>query len=479
MLLHGRSDTLRKPARATMVGPRRPVSTLRAPHRQGDCPSMNLARLMIAAATLALTLTATQRQVSAGAVFVAKENTLNGTDHNAKTTNIHKNSISAANALGRSLSLSFANNLGGGPLNAYVMGLDSNNRVVFVAGDGTLIYPSSGGSGVPVPIETDVSIPLPALGNALNMTVPIPIASGRIYFSQGTLSFFMVKTANGDGLVQPSVTNLEDPNAGINWGFVEFTYTTDLALWANLSYVDFVGLPLGLILTDRNGATQVVKGLGADSVLRICEGLVNQAKQDYTPWAGMCIADSAGTPLRVLSPYSYAVLYGIAFQDYWSRYVDQVWAAYGETILSINTQSSVGTVACMVVNGQLTCAGDNRGYAKPTANDIWGCNSGPFAIQAGDNNVHRAVVPRLCAAFVRSTLLLAGGSLQPGLGSGSYYTVSPTNHYSRLVHELEVDGKGYTFPYDNVSPDDATNASGVVASSAPGTLTVYVGAPPP
>ncbi|GGB56949.1 hypothetical protein GCM10011505_42320 [Tistrella bauzanensis] len=90
---------------------------------------MNLARLTIVAATLALTLTATQRQVSAGAVFAAKENTLNGTCHSSKTTIIHKNNVSAANAGCSQLLLSFVNNLGDNPINAYVVGLDSNNRV--------------------------------------------------------------------------------------------------------------------------------------------------------------------------------------------------------------------------------------------------------------------------------------------------------------------------------------------------------------
>jgi hypothetical protein len=126
----------------------------------------------------------------------------------------------------------------------------------------------------------------------------------------------------------------------------------------------------------------------------------------------------------------------------------------------------------------LTCAQDNRSYSKPSARDIWGCNSGPFAIQSGDNAVHVAVVPRLCAAFVRSTLLLSGGNIQPSLGQSYYYTVDPTNYYSKAVHAREVDGKGYAFPYDDVNPDGNENASGTVSHATPDTLTVYVGSPP-
>ena len=80
---------------------------------------------------------------------------------------------------------------------------------------------------------------------------------------------------------------------------------------------------------------------------------------------------------------------------------------------------------------------------------------------------------------MRSTLLLDGGDVQPSLSSDSYYTADPTNHYSRLVHDNEVDGRGYAFPYDDVNPDGHGDSSGLVHSGAPKTLTVYVGAPPP
>ncbi|KAK5633561.1 hypothetical protein RRF57_009275 [Xylaria bambusicola] len=147
---------------------------------------------------------------------------------------------------------------------------------------------------------------------------------------------------------------------------------------------------------------------------------------------------------------------------------------YSNEDLSINTQTGAGTVACRVSNNQLNCAGDNRAYPKPTIADIWGCNSGPFAIIGSDNDVHRAVVPRLCAAFYRSTLLLDGGNVQPSLPASSYYTVSPTSHYARLVHQYEVNGLGYAFSYDDVNPA-GENAAGTVSGNNPTVLKVTVG----
>lgn len=83
-----------------------------------------------------------------------------------------------------------------------------------------------------------------------------------------------------------------------------------------------------------------------------------------------------------------------------------------------------------------------------------------------DNAIHGAVVPRLCAAFERGTLLLPGGNVQPSLGNSSYYQESPCNHYSRLVHKYENDGLGYAFSYDDVNPT-GENEAGVVAGLDP------------
>ncbi|CAJ2508685.1 Uu.00g137110.m01.CDS01, partial [Anthostomella pinea] len=52
-------------------------------------------------------------------------------------------------------------------------------------------------------------------------------------------------------------------------------------------------------------------------------------------------------------------------------------------------------VVCRVTDNILYYDGDNRGHARPNEADIWGCNTGPFAILEEDNAVHRAMVPIL------------------------------------------------------------------------------------
>lgn len=55
------------------------------------------------------------------------------------------------------------------------------------------------------------------------------------------------------------------------------------------------------------------------------------------------------------------------------------------------------------------------------------------------------ILPRLVAAFNRSTLLI--DSDQPdGENPSDYYGNATTNHYARIVHATVLDHRGYTFP---------------------------------
>ena len=256
---------------------------------------------------------------------------------------------------------------------------------------------------------------------------------------------------------------------------VEFTYN-ESGVWANLSFVDFVGPSFAMQLTLDSGATQSVHGLQPGAVGMICDEMVAQAKQDGQPWDKMCVKSRAGQPLRVISPLKYLALNPGALSNYYTGYVNKVWAKYAAEDLTVDTQGAAGKVKCRVKDGgnTLTCAGDNRGYQKPTMDDILGCNSGPFVVQPGDNAVHAAVVPRLCAAFYRSTLLASGGDAQPHIKSDMYYKSDPTVHYGRIVHKYEIDNIGYTFAYDDVNPD-GENAAGVLAGANPKMFSITAG----
>lgn len=404
-------------------------------------------------------------------IVLTNQDTLNGTLSGNST---HK--ISHAVEANAQLPLIFTNNFSGGSVNVYVTGLDVNNDIVFLLSSGQWYYAPSTTSSTPVQITEDVSIPLGGQGSSTQVTLPDYISSGRIWVAAGNLDFYVVDAGGETGLVEPSAVNPSDPSAGVNWGFVELTNNAG-GIYADISYVDFVGMPLGITLESSDAGTQSAPGVSSNAVASVCSALQAQGASDGQPWGELCVTDSSGNPIRVLAPYDYISLSNSAFSSYWTSYIDQVWSYYTDNVLTIDTQESAGEVACQVSGGTLNCAGDNRGYSQPSAGDIFGCNSGPFAIQENDNAIHQAVVPRLCAAFDRTTLLLSGGNVQPSLGSSSYYTTEPTNFYSKFVHENEVDGTGYAFAYDDVAPDGAPTSAGVVSAGNPTSLQVIIGGP--
>ncbi|KAJ5259407.1 hypothetical protein N7478_012388 [Penicillium angulare] len=363
-----------------------------------------------------------------------------------------------------------------GTINSYVTALDPNGAPVMLQPGGTWFYPTNPNTAVPLAIDgATVTIPLNSQGQTTTYSLPGYCSSGRVWFAVGELDFFTVSAPNGSfAIVQPSQTNTQDPSAGINWGFIELTYTEKDGLYADVSYVDFVGLPLGMTLTLTDGTTQETLGLSSDAVTSVCSDLQAQAASDGMPWDQLCQTIN-GTVMRVLAPYDFVASGGAGFDDYYNDYVDKVYSSFTSTSpLTIDTQGAAGNLTCTGDGTTLTCENDEIPYQKPTIGDIFGCNSGPFANTGSDT--HKANLARLCAAFNRGSFFVDGGNVQPGPSSAEYYTTSPANFYSAIVHKYEVDGKGYAFPYDDVNPADE-NASGTVAAANPLSLAVTVGGP--
>ncbi|MBP0460676.1 beta-1,3-glucanase family protein [Streptomyces montanisoli] len=371
-----------------------------------------------------------------------------------------------------SLPLALENNSGSGTVYAYVSGADSSGWPGFVGPDGRfnrLPSPSS-----PVTPIADYSIPLGASGSApTRLTLSDYIIGGRVWFSVGKKIQFFVNPPGGNGgvpgLVQPGFTS-SDPNWQTNWTFCEFTYNS-ANLYANISYVDMVALPVSMASTGSSGS-QSVSPLPNGALASIASGLRAQHAADGAPWDRLVATDSSGAVVRVLAPGHSPVDFG----GYWNGYLDAVWNYYQSHTLTVNGQGSIGSYRGTVSGGVLTFAGLNTNgvpFTKPSAVDIFGCASGPLYNSGSD--ARGAVAARLAAALNRSSLLVSGGDNQPdGVNPSQYYTDPTTNHYARLVHQYA--SIGYAFPYDDVGPTGAAPVDGHIQDGAPTSWTVSLGA---
>ncbi|KAF2718383.1 glycoside hydrolase family 64 protein [Polychaeton citri CBS 116435] len=374
-----------------------------------------------------------------------------------------------------SLQINLQNQSSSSSMYAYITGsaIDRNNAVFLLRSDGRTPYYPSSPKSTGSPLGADCAIPLGAPGNTVQAVIP-RLAGGRIWFSvDQKLTFLLNPGPNGGspGLVEPSIFNQADPNINIQFGFCEFTFN-QAELFANISYVDFVsGVPIALTLTETSGKQLHIGGMGPDGLNQVCQGLEAQSAKDGRRWKELIVRRN-GQNLRALSPNSGILLHPDWFETYWTDYVNQVYSKFDTQPLTVNTQASYGNVQGDV-NAQVLTFPNGVTFAKPSARDIFSCSTGPFATSANTPEKN-AIIPRLSAAFNRSTLLLTN-EIPNGTSANEYYTNPTTNHYSRIVHAANVDGLGYAFPYDDVTPDGGVPQEGAVNSFTPALWTVTVG----
>lgn len=266
------------------------------------------------------------------------------------------------------------------------------------------------------------------------------------------------------------MTNVSDPNYNVKWDFCEFTYNS-FQLFVNITYVDFVSLPIALQLENNSGLVTTVAGTPSNGLDTVCSALTAQSAADGAGWKDLIVKDSTGANLRALSPNSGIVMNNSLFNGYFQPYVDKVWAKYATIDLQVDTQASYGVVSGEVDSSSKLAFGDAGSFPQPSAADIFSCSTGAFAV--GTDEMAN-IAARLAAAFNRSTLLV--NSNQPdGEQVSTYYADAVTNHYARIVHAANSDRKGYAFPYDDVGPSEGADQSGSLFDPNPKLLTVTVG----
>ena len=355
-------------------------------------------------------------------------------------------------------------------VHAYITGLalEKSNAVFLLRADGHTPYYPTSPSSPGARLAQDCAISLGSPGHITKATIP-RIAGGRIWFSVDSKLTFLINP--GPALVEPSVTNPSDPNIHLEWGFCEFTFNA-AQLFANISYVDFVSIPIALTMVDTAGKREHVTGLSPNGLDKVCTGLVEQSARDGQGWKSLVVKAPNGRNLRALSPNNGIVTNHNLFSAYYRPYVEQVWAKFSNSPLQVDTQAAWGKVSGKVNSGTLNFGGAGN-FAQPSTADIFSCSTGPFS---ADASVERgAVVARLAAGFNRSTLLRDSATHpEPSGNPSEYYKEKITNHYSRIVHEANADQRGYAFPYDDVAPSAGKDQSGAVFGN-PRSFRVTVG----
>ena len=198
--------------------------------------------------------------------------------------------------------------------------------------------------------KTSLSILLPEK----DTTIALPrLVSLRVYLS---FSEELFTTTTADGIPDsPSGWLPDNPNQGGNYkilfDFFELTWTRDdpttTSLGANLSQLDFFGLPLQLdnygYKPDLKTEEHLKTGFEGNARSNIFKAFKDLKNKDPTePWSNLVVPDLSrpflGIPLRILSPYHGMELNPFP-KNQLETYIDKLWAYYTKKNLRVTVNS--------------------------------------------------------------------------------------------------------------------------------------------
>ena len=357
-----------------------------------------------------------------------------------------------ASAAGSELPFVVTNNSGlNEPAYIYIVGTDSSTgQMGYVDANGNFnawSYPSSIPNG-PVPAPA-FGINGPASGATETLSLPPNIAGGRMYMSFGQQLQFSLTT---NGLVQPAPWTNGDPSQNVLFDWVEFARNSTTGIDINTTMVDMFSVPFSVNVTDTSGLTQtegqLVSG-GRASIFSQIQALGGD-------WPNLIYDDpSTGMPLRVISPY-HGIGNGVFSSTFLDSYVSGVWSYYSSHTLTVNTGSATYTGTVSGSSWTFSDPGGNviGSLGQPSTTNVFGCN-GPLQPSGQPNeSALLAVGAIVCAALNRGTLStpsFQGSDAQPTSNPATFYAEPSSDLYAKVMHDNEVDGKAYGFPYDDVA----------------------------
>lgn len=281
------------------------------------------------------------------------------------------------------------------------------------------------------------------------------------------------------GYAGADLQNPGDPNYGIRWELIEFTWA-DNGLWVNTSRVDAFQYPMGVELWGAAGAN--VGYAKAGEVLSYSE-LMNKWESQLGSDADFaaCKEDVISTdklggiieqPTKLQSFKE-----GGASANYYQNYIDQIWSYFSNHQLACD-QGERGVWRGQVSGNVFTMTGELGAFngvtatisGKPTTQEII---EGKGVMAQGNEN-DKALQAQFCGAIARGAIDLSvpSGQVQYWGDASKYYKSYTYNKYAAFFHQTDVsyNSKTYAFSYD-----DTFDQSSTLVTSIPSKVKVTIG----
>lgn len=191
-------------------------------------------------------------------------------------------------------------------LYAYITGRRLVDKATFILqADGVTPYYPGCPSEDRTRLTIQCAIYVGTFGYENTITIPL-IEGGRIYFSVNDhLEFLLNKGGKADSaaLVEPSITNTKNDSYDKDWHYMELTWNRT-ELYANISSVDCVSLPIAMTIIRSDGSQDHVHGIDPNSIERMAVALEFQHSHDGAGWNELVLRRPNGSIRRILSPAS-------------------------------------------------------------------------------------------------------------------------------------------------------------------------------
>ncbi len=313
------------------------------------------------------------------------------------------------------------------------------------------------------------------------------IADKTIYLdaSSSCRLFFSFKSpmylhAFADGYAGADFGNPTDPNHGIRWELIEYTYGEDTNIWINTTRVDAYQYPMGLELFGSENSWEKYIKRGE---LMTHEDIIARWKSQHgTDKYAACLKDDITSddlgPV-IVQPSKVAELKNSGFMD---DFINQVWSYFHDHDMYVSMGVLGKWKGRVRDDGSflLTCQeGNYFGVGalatiprKPTTTDAVE-GAGAFATTEAGTKGDLAVQAMFCGAFNRGVVQLTEG-LQDWSPEGSdYFNMgTPCNEYVKFFHQLDLTHDGYTYAF---AYDDTFDQSSTCHTYAPESITVTIG----
>ena len=301
--------------------------------------------------------------------------------------------------------------------------------------------------------------------------VDIPqIYAVRIFISFKS-PLYLYFFGDGGGYSAPSLSNNSDPNLGLKYELVELTYG-DNGLWTNTTRVDAYQYPMGLEVWGTDGFyKRVGEVLTHEEILNQWQTRVSNAFQGS-------LDKEMGV---ILNPSkSNAFQKGEAYNDYFSDYVNAVWARYADEDMYLSI-GEAGVWVGRVKNDQFIFTNQSDGTVglisdKPNTLEILEASGVLAEDVASTPSIHadQNVQKHFSAAFNRGAIDLNApvGELLEWSNLDTYFGENTHNEYVAFWHSQDIsfEGETYAFAYD-----DVFDYSSTIQSTVPERVKITIG----